>query len=72
MKNIHCMIFGHDYRVTRHVTNHVKEYTCKNCKKALTVNSNGGLTDLTPKLKEINDVLATVHNKRTMKGNKML
>lgn len=67
MKNIHCKIFGHKYYVTRHVTHHVKEYTCKFCKKSLTTDSNGNLVPLTPKLKEINDVLERIHNKRILK-----
>ena len=43
-------MFGHDFRVTRNVTLHVKEYTCKNCKKELTTSGNGSLTELTPKI----------------------
>ena len=58
------MVFGHEYIVTRHVTYHVKEYTCKNCKKQLTTSGNGNLIDLTPKYKEINDVLERFHFKR--------
>ena len=79
MKNIHCKVFGHDYKVTRHVTYHVKEYTCKNCRRELTTNVNGNLTELTPKFKEINDVLERIHQKRlkrratiTRKNNAML
>lgn len=67
MKNIHCKVFGHDFQVTRDVTYHVKEYTCKNCKKELTTNGSGYLTELTPKFKEINDVLEHIHIKRHMK-----
>ena len=64
MKHIYCKMFGHDFKVTRHVTFHVKEYTCLNCKKELTTNSNGKLTKLTQKFKEINDVLEQVHQKK--------
>ncbi|WP_331497688.1 hypothetical protein [Flavivirga spongiicola] len=67
MKNIHCKVFGHDFRVSRNVTYHVKEYTCKNCKKELTTNGSGNLTELTPKFKEINDVLERIHMKRHMR-----
>jgi phage FluMu protein Com len=65
MKNIHCKMFGHDFHVSRNVTLHVKEYTCKICKKELTTNGNGHLTLLTPKFKEINDVLERVYQKRS-------
>ncbi|MEP1488928.1 MAG: hypothetical protein ABJL44_19355 [Algibacter sp.] len=69
MKNIHCKMFGHDFKVTRNVTYHVKEYTCKNCKKELTTNGSGDLILLTPKFKEINDVLERIHLKRIAKLN---
>ncbi|WP_317129373.1 hypothetical protein [Flavivirga rizhaonensis] len=68
MKNIHCKVFGHDFRVSRNVTYHVKEYTCKNCKKELTTNGSGQLIELTPKFKEINDVLERIHVKRHMRS----
>ncbi|WP_308991508.1 hypothetical protein QLS71_005690 [Mariniflexile litorale] len=69
MKNIHCLVFGHDFKVTRNVTYHVKEYACKTCNKQLTTNSSGNLIELTPKLKEINDVLERIHHKRLSKTN---
>jgi len=61
-------MFGHDFRVTRNVTLHVKEYTCKNCKKELTTSGNGSLTELTPKFKEINDVLERIYKKRSKRN----
>ncbi len=67
MKNIYCSFFGHDYTVTKNVTYHVKEYTCKHCKEQVTTNGNGGLTLLTPKHKEINSVLERIHNNRLRK-----
>ncbi len=63
--NIFCSIFGHKFEVTKHVTYHVKEYTCKHCKQQLTTNSNGTLTELTPKYKEINAILERIHNTKT-------
>jgi hypothetical protein len=53
--------------VTRQVTYHIKEYTCKNCKKQLTINGHGQLIELSPKFKEINDVLERIHIKRIKK-----
>ncbi|MGE5943951.1 MAG: DUF1660 family phage protein [Flavobacteriales bacterium] len=67
MKQIQCKMFGHDYRVTRNVTYHVKEYTCSRCDKQLTTNSSGNLIELTSKFKEINDVLERIHYKRRIK-----
>ncbi len=67
MRSFHCKVFGHDIEVTRQVTYHVREYKCKNCRKEFTTNSNGRLTELTPKFKEINEVLERVHNKRLLR-----
>lgn len=70
MKNMHCKMFGHDLKVTREVTYHVKEYTCKNCRKEFTTSSSGNLTELTSKYREINNVLEYIHNKRISKTNR--
>ena len=64
---IYCDIFGHKYEVSKKVTSHVKEYTCKCCKKQLTTNSNGNLTELTPKFKEINTILEQIYTRRMMR-----
>ncbi|WP_298531313.1 hypothetical protein [uncultured Algibacter sp.] len=62
---MYCSIFGHDYQVTKRVTYHVKEYTCRHCQKQLTTNSNGSLTELTPKFREINAILERIYASRT-------
>ncbi|MGS2725836.1 hypothetical protein ACU8DI_04455 [Psychroserpens sp. BH13MA-6] len=61
---IYCDIFGHNYEMTKKVTSHVKEYTCKCCKRQLTTSSNGKLTELTPKYQEINAILADIYMRR--------
>ncbi|MGB3606080.1 MAG: hypothetical protein WA775_05400 [Psychroserpens sp.] len=63
----YCDIFGHNYEMTRKVTSHVKEYTCKCCKRQLTTNGNGKLTELTPKFQEINAILETMYTRRMMR-----
>lgn len=67
---MYCNLFGHNYEVTKKVTYHVKEYTCCNCKKQLTTNSNGSLTELTPKFKEINAILERIHTNRMERSKK--
>ncbi|HLV69720.1 MAG TPA: hypothetical protein VKY34_03355 [Xanthomarina sp.] len=68
-----CDIFGHKYRVSKKVTSHVSEYTCSCCQKQLTTNSNGKLTELTPKYREINNLLEDIYTRRMMRGeNKAL
>ena len=64
LPKMYCNLFGHNYEVTKKVTYHVKEYTCSHCKKQLTTNRNGSLTDLTPKFKEINAILERIHTNR--------
>lgn len=61
---LYCTVFGHNYEVSKKVTSHVKEYTCNCCKKQLTTNSNGNLTELTPKFKEINSILEEIYVRR--------
>ncbi|WP_298238683.1 hypothetical protein [uncultured Algibacter sp.] len=64
---MYCNFFGHDYHVTKKVTQHVKEYQCSHCKKELTTNSNGKLTELTATFKEINDILEFMYRKKLMR-----
>ncbi len=61
---IYCSLFGHDYLLSKHVTHHIKEYTCAHCGEQATTNSRGRLEVMTPKLKEINNALASVHAKK--------
>lgn len=64
---LYCDLFGHNYQISKKVTNHVKEYTCKCCKKQLTTNSNGRLTELTPKHQDINSALERIYNYRLVR-----
>lgn len=68
LAKMYCKLFGHRYKVTKQVTSHVKEYKCSCCKRELTTNSNGRLTELTPKFKEINDILERIHTTRMMRS----
>ena len=65
--SLYCSLFGHNYEVTKKVTYHVKEYTCKHCKKELTTNGNGNLTELTQTFRESNSILENIHNRRIMR-----
>ncbi len=67
MSKYFCSLFGHQYKVSKKVTYHVKEYTCKHCKKELTTNGNGRLIELTPKYREINSILERIHANRLRK-----
>ena len=69
---IYCNVFGHQYDVSKKVTKHVKEYTCKCCKKQLTTNGNGKLTELTPTFQEINSILEYIHTRRSIRLNQKI
>ncbi|MEZ4875389.1 MAG: hypothetical protein R2793_08055 [Flavobacteriaceae bacterium] len=59
-----CSTFGHHYKVTRKVTNHINEYKCSHCGKEMTDNFSGKLEVLTLKNKEINTSLASFFEKK--------
>jgi len=67
MSKYYCSLFGHQFEITKKVTYHVKEYTCRHCKKELTTNGNGRLIELTPKYREINSILERIHASRLRK-----
>jgi len=72
VSKLYCNVFGHQYNVTKQVTMHVKEYTCKCCKKQLTTNGNGRLTELTPTFKEINSILENIHTRRMLRSKQKM
>ena len=60
-----CATIGHDYIVTRKVTNHINEYKCSHCGREVTDNENGNLEALTKRIKEVNSSVADFFQKRT-------
>jgi hypothetical protein len=64
MKKVLCAIFGHNYAVSKKVTSHIKEYSCVHCKKQVTTDASGNLSQLTPELREINQTLERIYQKR--------
>ncbi|MEM6516118.1 MAG: hypothetical protein AAF688_08030, partial [Bacteroidota bacterium] len=58
------------YKVSRQITPHVKEYTCSCCGHQLTTDGNGRLTELTPKYREINSILADLYEKRKQRHHR--
>lgn len=59
-----CFVFGHRFIVTKKVTAHIKEYECTCCGTQVTIDVKGNLASLTPQLREINETLAHLHQKR--------
>lgn len=59
-----CSLFGHQYVITKDVTNHFKEYTCRHCQLQLTNDVRGHKIFLTPEYKAINETLALFYQKK--------
>lgn len=70
ISKIYCALFGHKYILSQNVTNFIKEYICTHCGEQVTTNSKGKLEVMTPKLREINKALASVHAKKKAKNKK--
>ncbi len=71
MKNVVCSLIGHDFKVSKEITYHIKEYKCKRCGEEMTIDAKGEFVPLTAKQKEINTVLNKVHEKRLERGRKL-
>ena len=63
-RKILCSFFGHKIITTRNVTNHFKEFKCSVCGLELTNDLKGHKTFLTPELKEINETLIRLYQKK--------
>jgi transposase-like protein len=61
---IFCNFFGHHFVVSKKVTEHIKEYRCVHCNKQVTTDERGKLSPLTQKLKEINNTLEDMYQRR--------
>jgi len=59
-----CSTLGHDYVISRKITNHINEYKCANCSKEVTDNFSGRLENLTFKTKKVNTSLALFFEKK--------
>ncbi|MDN3722893.1 hypothetical protein QRD02_00740 [Aequorivita sp. SDUM287046] len=53
-----CTAFGHDYIVTRKITDHISEYKCACCGKEVSNSYSGKFELLTRKQREINECLS--------------
>ena len=69
---IFCNFFGHHYVVSKKVTQHIKEYRCAHCGKQVTTDERGKLSPLTPKLKEINNALQDMYQRRNRRRAKVM
>jgi hypothetical protein len=59
-----CTTLGHNYKVTRKVTNHINEYKCAHCGREVTDNISGNLEVLTNKMREVNSNVSSFFQKK--------
>ncbi|QQX77421.1 MULTISPECIES: hypothetical protein [Aequorivita] len=59
-----CTAFGHDYIVTRKITDHISEYKCACCGKEVSNSYSGKFEALTFKQREVNECLSTFFRKK--------
>ena len=62
-----CATFGHDYAVSRTITDYINEYKCSHCGKEVTENFQGKIELLTVKVREANTSLASLYQKKIQK-----
>jgi hypothetical protein len=61
---IRCKIFGHFFKISKDVTDHLREYRCQHCGLEMTDTASGFWARLTPKFKETNEYIARIHQRR--------
>ena len=59
-----CTTFGHTYRETRKITNHISEYKCAHCGREVTNNFSGNFEPLTEKYKQANASLNLFYKRK--------
>ena len=57
---------GHKFIITNNITNHIKEYQCKNCNKEFTNVFSGGLEILNFKNRKANTCLSAFFKKKQL------
>ncbi|MFP2995635.1 hypothetical protein ABN763_06975 [Spongiivirga sp. MCCC 1A20706] len=71
LTGVMCSVFGHNFKVTRQVTRHIKEYECVHCKTQATTDVSGNLASLTNKRKEINQSLSELYQKKLSRKRRL-
>jgi hypothetical protein len=64
VRSFFCLFFGHRFNTIKKVNTHFNEYKCANCHLHATNDNRGRKIELTSKLKEINETLFYLHQKR--------
>lgn len=59
-----CITFGHSYRETHKITDHISEFKCTHCGREVTNNFTGNLETLTEKYRQANASLGMFYKKK--------
>ena len=59
-----CTALGHDYIITRKITDYINEYKCNCCGKEVSNNYSGNFESLTQKQREVNECLSSFFIKK--------
>ena len=61
-----CSLIGHRFKTSQKITNHFSEYECTCCGKQMTEDTRGRLISLTPELREINETLRIIFQRKQL------
>jgi transposase-like protein len=64
LTSIFCSTFGHRYKKSKKITNHISEYKCKTCGQEVTNAISGGIEILTFKNRKVNACLSDFFQKK--------
>ncbi len=64
MRELHCLLFGHRLKISKHVTEHIKEYQCTCCKEKFTTSPTGNIISLTESRERVNLTLQNIHGRK--------
>ena len=69
LTSIFCSTFGHRYKESKKITNHISEYKCKTCGQEVTNAVSGGLEILTFKNRKVNASLSEFFQKKIQRAS---
>jgi len=64
LTSMFCSIFGHRYKKSKKITNHISEFKCKTCGQEVTNAVSGRIEILTFKNRKINTCLSDFFQKK--------
>jgi len=69
LTSILCSIFGHRYKKSKKITNHISEYKCKTCGQEVTNAASGKIELLTFKTRKVNACVSEFFQKKLQRSS---